>query len=152
MLTKNGPKILEYNVRFGDPETQVIFPLVDDDLIALLYASATNQSLPDSIKLSSDKCMTVVIASEGYPGHYPKGGLISFPDELPEKTDIIHAGTILKEGKIYSNGGRVLSVTSKDKTIFKARDKIYSLCEAINYKSKYYRKDIAYREMKRLCE
>ena len=68
MLTQNGPKILEYNVRFGDPETQVMPPLVEDDLIALLYASATNQSLPDSIKLSSDKCMTVVIASQGDPG------------------------------------------------------------------------------------
>ena len=152
MLTENGPKILEYNVRFGDPETQVMFPLVEDDLIALLYASATNQSLPDSIKLSSDKCMTVVIASEGYPGDYPKGDLISFPTELPAKTDIIHAGTLLKEGKIYSNGGRVLSVTSQDETILKAKDKIYSLCEAINYKRKYYRKDIAHREMKRLCE
>ena len=152
MLTENGPKILEYNVRFGDPETQVMFPLVEDDLIALLYASATNQSLPDSIKLSSDKCMTVVIASEGYPGDYPKGDIISFPTELPAKTDIIHAGTLLKEGKIYSNGGRVLSVTSQDETILKAKDKIYSLCEAINYKRKYYRKDIAHREMKRLCE
>ena len=152
MLTQNGPKILEYNVRFGDPETQVMFPLVEDDLIALLYASATNQSLPDSIKLSSDKCMTVVIASQGYPGDYPKGDLISFPSALPKKTDIIHAGTALKEGKIYSNGGRVLSVTSQDGTILKAKEKIYSVCEAIDYDNKYYRRDIAHREIKRLSE
>ena len=150
MLTQNGPKILEYNVRFGDPETQVMFPLVEDDLIALLYASATNQSLPDSIKLSSDKCMTVVIASQGYPGDYPKGDLISFPSELPEKTNIIHAGTALKEGKVYSNGGRVLSVTSQDETISKAKEKIYSVCKAIDYDNKYYRRDIAHREIKRL--
>ena len=152
MLTKDGPKILEYNVRFGDPETQVMFPLVEDDLIGLLYASATNQSLPESIKLSSYKCMTVVIASQGYPDSYPKGDLISFPSELPEKTDIIHAGTILKEGKIYSNGGRVLSITSQDETILKAREKIYSVCEAIDYQEKYYRKDIAHREIKRLSD
>ena len=152
MLTQKGPKILEYNVRFGDPETQVMFPLVEDDIIALLYASATNQNLPESIKLSKDKCMTVVIASQGYPGNYPKGDLISFPSELPEKTDIIHAGTVLKEGKIYSNGGRVLSVTSQDETILKAREKIYSLCDSIDYQEKYYRKDIAHREIKRLSE
>ena len=152
MLTQNGPKILEYNVRFGDPETQVMFPLVEDDLIALLYASATNQSLPDSINLSSEKCMTVVIASQGYPGDYPKGDLISFPSELPEKTNIIHAGTALKEGKIYSNGGRVLSVTSQDETILKAKEKIYSVCEVIDYDNKYYRRDIAHREIKRLSE
>lgn len=152
MLTQKGPKILEYNVRFGDPETQVMFPLVEDDLIALLHASATNQNLPESIKLSKDKCMTVVIASQGYPGNYPKGDLISFPSELPEKTDIIHAGTVLKEGKIYSNGGRVLSVTSQDETILKAREKIYSLCDSIDYQEKYYRKDIAHREIKRLSE
>jgi phosphoribosylamine--glycine ligase len=152
MLTQKGPKILEYNVRFGDPETQVMFPLVEDDLIALLYASATNQNLPESIKLSKDKCMTVVIASQGYPGNYPKGDLISFPSELSEKTDIIHAGTVLKEGKIYSNGGRVLSVTSQDETILKAREKIYSLCDSIDYQEKYYRKDIAHREIKRLSE
>lgn len=150
MLTKDGPKILEYNVRFGDPETQVMLPLVEDDFIALLYASATNQTLPESIKLSNDKCMTVVIASQGYPENYPKGDLIKFPSELPEKTDIIHAGTLLKEGKIYSNGGRVLSITSQDETILKAREKIYSLCEAIDYKAKYYRNDIAHREIKRL--
>lgn len=152
MLTQKGPKILEYNVRFGDPETQVMFPLVEDDIIALLYASATNQNLPESIKLSKDKCMTVVIASQGYPGNYPKGDLISFPSELPKKTDIIHAGTVLKEGKIYSNGGRVLSVTSQDETILKAREKIYSLCDSIDYQEKYYRKDIAHREIKRLSE
>ena len=152
MLTQYGPKILEYNVRFGDPETQVMLPLVEDDLIALLYASATNQSLPNSIKLSSDKCMTVVIASQGYPEDYPKGDLISFPSELPEKTDIIHAGTALKEGKIYSNGGRVLSITSRDENILKAKEKIYSVCEAIDYDNKYYRRDIAHREIKRLSE
>ena len=150
MLTQNGPKILEYNVRFGDPETQVMFPLVEDDLIDLLYTSANNQSLPDSIKLSSDKCMTVVIASQGYPGDYQKGDLISFPSELPEKSDIIHAGTTLKEGKIYSNGGRVLSVTAQDETILKAKEKIYSVCKAIDYDNKYYRRDIAHREIKRL--
>lgn len=152
MLTDNGPKILEYNVRFGDPETQVMLPLVEDDFIALLYASATNQTLPESIKLSGDKCMTVVIASQGYPGDYPKGDLIKFPSELPEKTDIIHAGTLLKEGKIYSNGGRVLSVTSQGETILEAGKKIYAVCEAIDYEAKYYRKDIAHREIKRLAQ
>ena len=151
MLTKSGPKILEYNVRFGDPETQVLLPLIEDDFIALLYASALNQRLPVSIKISDEKCMTVVIASQGYPMAYPKGEPIYLPKTLPDKTSIIHAGTKLDSNNtIISNGGRVLNIISRDSDISKAARKIYSVCNQIQYKSKYYREDIAQKEIKRL--
>lgn len=151
MLTQSGPKILEYNVRFGDPETQVLLPLVEDDFIALLYASATQKPLPATLKLSSDKCMTVVVASQGYPGNYAKDESIILPTSLPEQTSIIHAGTKLNAaGELLSNGGRVLNITARASSIPEAAEKIYSICESIDYPSKYYRRDIAHREIKRI--
>ena len=153
MLTQNGPKILEYNVRFGDPETQVLLPLIEDDFIALLYASATHKPLPDSLSLSTDKCMTVVVASQGYPGSYPQDEGIILPKTLPEETSIIHAGTKLNTtGELLSNGGRVLNITARASSIPQAAEKIYSVCEQIDYPSKYYRRDIAHREITRLTE
>ncbi len=153
MLTQNGPKILEYNVRFGDPETQVLLPLIQDDFIALLYASATHKSLPNSLSLSTDKCMTVVVASQGYPGNYAQDECIVLPKTLPEETSIIHAGTKLNtDGELLSNGGRVLNITARANSIPQAAEKIYSVCERIDYASKYYRRDIAHREIKRLTE
>ena len=153
MLTKSGPKILEYNVRFGDPETQVLLPLIKDDFISILYTSALNQVLPPTIKLSEEKCMTVVIASKGYPTSYPKGESIYLPKNLPELTSITHAGTKLdSNNRIISNGGRVLNITSTDFDISKTAKKIYSVCDRIEFKSKYYRKDIAYKEIKRIVK
>lgn len=150
MLTESGPKILEYNVRFGDPETQVLLPLVEDDFVKLLYTSARNLPLPAEINLSSDKCMTVVIASDGYPGTYPKGEPINMPEVLPENTQIIHAGTLLDStDQILSNGGRVLTVTSRGDSIKETAQTIYSVCDSIDYKSKIFRRDIAHREIKR---
>ena len=150
MLTDSGPKILEYNVRFGDPETQVLLPLIEDDFVKLLYTSAQNRPLPANINLSTDKCMTVVIASRGYPGSYSKGEAINMPDELPDNTDIIHAGTLLdSSNQILSNGGRVLSVTSRGNSIKETAKTIYSVCDSIDYKSKVFRRDIAHREINR---
>ena len=150
MLTKSGPKILEYNVRFGDPETQVLLPLLQDDFLSLLYCSAKNDTLPTSINLSNHSCMTVVVASKGYPGSYPKGDIIQLPKDIPENATIIHAGTKLNQSKeIISNGGRVLNVTCNSEKIEDAANAIYSVCDSIKFQNKVYRRDIAYREINR---
>lgn len=150
MLTKSGPKILEYNVRFGDPETQVLLPLILDDFVSLLYRSAENKPLPKTLKVSDDRCMTVVIASEGYPGDYNKGERIEVPDNIPENVEIVHAGTQLNASKeVLSNGGRVLNVTCNSAHIQVAADTIYSVCDAIDFKHKIFRRDIAHREINR---
>ena len=150
MLTKSGPKILEYNVRFGDPETQVLLPLLQDDFVSLLYCSAKNDTLPTSINLSNHSCMTVVVASKGYPGSYPKGDIIQLPKDIPENATIIHAGTKLNQSKeIISNGGRVLNVTCNSEKIEDAANAIYSVCDSIKFQNKVYRRDIAYREINR---
>lgn len=150
MLTKSGPKILEYNVRFGDPETQVLLPLLQDDFVSLLYCSAKNDTLPTSINLSNHSCMTVVVASKGYPGSYPKGDIIQLPKDIPGNATIIHAGTKLNQSKeIISNGGRVLNVTCNSEKIEDAANAIYSVCDSIKFQNKVYRRDIAYREINR---
>lgn len=150
MLTKSGPKILEYNVRFGDPETQVLLPLLQDDFVSLLYCSAKNDTLPTSINLSNHSCMTVVVASKGYPGSYPKGDIIQLPKDIPGNATIIHAGTKLNQSKeIISNGGRVLNVTCNSEKIEDAANAIYSVCDSIKFQKKVYRRDIAYREINR---
>ena len=150
MLTKSGPKILEYNVRFGDPETQVLLPLLQEDFVSLLYCSAKNNTLPPSINISNHSCMTVVVASKGYPGSYPKGDIIKLPKDIPENATIIHAGTKLNQSKeIISNGGRVLNVTCNSEKIEDAANAIYSVCDSIKFQNKVYRRDIAYREINR---
>lgn len=150
MLTKSGPKILEYNVRFGDPETQVLLPLLQDDFVSLLYCSAQNDTLPTSINLSNHSCMTVVVASKGYPGSYPKGDIIQLPKDIPGNASIIHAGTKLNQSKeIISNGGRVLNVTCNSEKIEDAANIIYSVCDSIKFQNKVYRRDIAYLEINR---
>ena len=151
MLTVSGPKILEYNVRFGDPETQVLLPLIEDDFVSLLYLSAQKKPLPSKLKISSNRCMTVVIASKGYPGSYNKDVPITFPETIPDNIEIVHAGTRLNSSKeIRSNGGRVLNITCNSPTIEEAAKTIYSICDRINFKDKVFRRDIAYREMDRI--
>ena len=93
MLTSNGPKVLEFNVRFGDPETQVILPLVDQDLVPVLIDSALGNDLPDRLTVKNKSAIVVVLASKGYPESYPKGEVIHLPEELPVDSEIIHAGT-----------------------------------------------------------
>jgi phosphoribosylamine--glycine ligase len=150
MLTTNGPKVLEFNVRFGDPETQVILPLVEQDLVPVLLASAKGESLPKSLKFKDEFAMVVVLASEGYPGPYPKGEEITAPSNLPLSTLLIHAGTTsTPEGKVVSSSGRVLGAIGLGKTLQSARDSAYSLCESVQFPSKYYRRDIGHKEFSR---
>ncbi len=150
MLTSSGPKVLEFNVRFGDPETQVILPLIDEDLVPVLIASAKGDSLPQKLKIKDSYSMVVVLASNGYPGSYPKGEKIATPLDLPPSTLLIHAGTSSgKDGEIISSGGRVLGAVGMGKTLHDAKIAAYKLCEAVEFESKYYRKDIGHREFSR---
>ena len=150
MLTTDGAKVLEFNVRFGDPETQVILPLVDEDLVPVLIESSKGNPLPAELKIKSQSSMIVVLASKGYPEAYPKGEVITEPDEAPENSQLIHAGTALNEnGEIITNGGRVLGAVGCGNTLSDAKDNAYALCEMVYYKSKYYRKDIGHNEFSR---
>jgi phosphoribosylamine---glycine ligase len=150
MLTQDGPKVLEFNVRFGDPETQVILPLLDEDLVPVLLASAKGEDLPRNLKFKNESSMIVVVASKGYPESYPKGEIITIPFTLPENTDLIHAGTKQNEtGDIVSAGGRVLGAVGRGATLTEAAERAYALCDSIDFTSKFLRRDIGHRELNR---
>lgn len=145
MLTEEGLKVLEFNARFGDPETQVLMPMIKGDLFPVLEASARGNL--DGLKLGVEagSCVGVVIASAGYPGAYQKGQYISGLDTLDTDTLIFHAGTAYKDDGLVTNGGRVLSVVCRGKDITDALDQVYSQVEKIHFEGMHYRKDIAYR-------
>ena len=140
MLTPNGPKVIEYNCRFGDPETQVVLPLLDSDLLTVMQA-VTNETLADcEVKFSNKHACCVIMASKGYPASYEKGYEINIPTDLLDNTYV--AGAILKEGKLLTNGGRVLGVTSIADTLKSAIVESYKKVENINFDNRYYRNDI----------
>lgn len=145
MLTKDGPKLLEFNSRFGDPETQVYLPRMKNDLLDLLEA-CISQTL-DLVELQwvEDACVCVVMASGGYPGNYAKGTTISGIEDadLLPNTKVFHAGTKLNNGQFVTNGGRVLGVTSWAPNIREARDAAYAAVKKINFEGAQYRNDIA---------
>ena len=150
MLTPDGPKVLEFNVRFGDPETQVILPLVDDDLVPILISSSLGQSLPVKLNCKNQSAMVVILASKGYPEKYPTGELISAPSKIPENSQLIHAGTKLNSD--YQNitcGGRVLGAVGLGNDLLEAKNNAYKLCEMVDFTSKYFRKDIGHKEFSR---
>ncbi|MFO8026050.1 MAG: phosphoribosylamine--glycine ligase, partial [Opitutales bacterium] len=150
MLTETGVKVLEYNVRFGDPETQVLLPMLEGDLVPLLLASAKGESLPKEIEFKEGAAMVVVLAAGGYPGPYAKGKPITFPSGLPEGAAIVHAGTKRTEdGSIVTAGGRVLGVSGQAPTLEEAAKIAYSVCHQIEFEEKYLRRDIGYRELNR---
>ena len=149
MLTPDGPKVIEYNCRFGDPETQVVLPLLDGDLAAIMLACA-NGTL-DQVKIDWHKraAVCVVMASAGYPGSYAKGKEITGLTDVPENSVVFHAGTKLVDDKIVTNGGRVLGVTAFADDIKAARDKAYEAVEKISFEGAFCRKDIAWRALNR---
>jgi phosphoribosylamine---glycine ligase len=145
MLTKDGPKVLEFNARFGDPETQVYLPRLESDLVELLDASVTGTLGKMELKWSADACVCVVMASGGYPGNYAKGKAISGLEEanaLPN-TKVFHAGTALKDGNVVTNGGRVLGVTAWEPTLKEACRAAYTAVERIKFDGAQFRRDIA---------
>ncbi|MEY4917332.1 MAG: hypothetical protein RL616_1245 [Verrucomicrobiota bacterium] len=144
MLTKNGPKILEFNARFGDPETQVYLTRLENDLVELLDASASGTLAKHELKWSPLASVCVVMASGGYPGNYAKGKIITGLDaanKLP-CTKVFHAGTALKDGQIVTNGGRVLGVTALGKDLRAAQAAAYVAVEKIHFEGVQFRRDI----------
>lgn len=150
MLTTEGAKVLEFNVRFGDPETQVILPLLEDDLVPLLLQSARGQKMPEEVAFKNESSMVVVLTSAGYPESYPKGETLLIPGEIPAGSEIIHAGTLKnEEGEIVTAGGRVLGAVGTGETLAMAKEKAYALCSLIEFPSKFFRNDIGHREFSR---
>ena len=145
MLTKNGPKILEFNARFGDPETQVYLTRLENDLVELLAASVCGSLGSLELKWSPLASVCVVMASGGYPGNYPKGKVITGLDEAARLPDVkvFHAGTALKDGQIVTNGGRVLGVTALGQDLRAAQTAAYAAVEKIHFDGAQFRRDIA---------
>ena len=147
MITKDGPKVIEYNCRFGDPETQVVLPLLESDLLTIMQAT-TNQTLADvEVKFSSKSACCVVMASNGYPLHYEKGFKITIDESIKDKVYV--AGAALNDkGEMVTSGGRVLGAVETANTLKEAIDKAYKLVDKIHFDNAYYRKDIGARALK----
>ena len=146
MLTENGPKVLEYNARFGDPEAQVVLTRMESDIIDVCEACIDGTLDKIDLKFMDDAAVCVVLASDGYPLSYKKGFEITGLENFKNKNDFycFHAGTIFnKDGKIVTNGGRVLGVTATAATLKEARKKAYEACNWVSFENKYMRTDIA---------
>ena len=151
MLTKDGPKVLEFNARFGDPETQVVLPRMKGDLVECFLACDNGTLTEDMVQWEDDWAVSVVLASAGYPGHYEKGKKIVGIDDANalDGVTVYHAGTKLAEnGDILTNGGRVLDVTAVAPTFEDARNKAYEACDKIWFEGKTYRHDIGIKAIK----
>ena len=142
MITKDGPKILEYNVRFGDPETQSVLFRLETDLSEIISAVINNKLKDIDIKYSDDSAICVMLTSGGYPESYEKGKLITGLDTLDKDIVVFHSGTKLLDNKLVTNGGRVISITAKGKTVKEAEKKVYENIKKINFEGMHYRTDI----------
>ena len=146
MITKNGPKVIEYNCRFGDPETQVVLPLLKTDLLTVMRA-VTEERLSDiEVEFSSDSACCVIMASSGYPEAYGKGYEITVPDEI--KDSVYVAGAAEKDGKLVTSGGRVLGAVATANELKSAIDSAYALVDKIHFDNAYFRHDIGARALK----
>jgi len=148
MMTSEGPKVLEFNARFGDPETQVLLPRLETDLVEIMQAIIDGHLGDINIQWSLDHCVGVVMASGGYPGKYQTGYEIEGLDNLDSDIQVFHAGTKLDSDKVLTSGGRVLTVVASGKSIAEARDKVYTNIPRISFDGATYRTDIALREVK----
>jgi phosphoribosylamine--glycine ligase len=150
MLTASGPSVLEYNTRFGDPETQVVLPRLKTDVLTLLWRAATGTLAGTTLDVRPESALCVVVAAKGYPEKFPKGDVIKFPATLPPETFVYHAGTARNPaGEIVTQGGRVLGVTALAPTLREAATRAYAACELIECPSKYFRRDIGARQLNR---
>jgi len=145
MITNNQPKVLEFNARFGDPETQVVLPRLKTDLVDIMLAVINNNLDQIEIEWNEDACVGVVMASGGYPGSYQTGFPITGLDELDEEIMVFHAGTRTGStlGQVLTSGGRVLTVAATGKTTAEARQKVYNNISRIRFEGCHYRQDIA---------
>ena len=144
MLTEDGPKVLEYNARFGDPEAQVVLPRMKNDMIEVMQACVEGRLDEIELEFEENAAVCVVLASDGYPIAYQKGYPIEGLDAFDNREDYFcfHAGTAVKDGKIVTNGGRVLGITAKGEDLVKARQKAYEAVSWVNFENKYMRHDI----------
>ena len=153
MITEDGPKLIEFNVRFGDPETQVLMARLKSDLVPLLQATIDGDIQNRHVELSDRTALCVVMAAKGYPEDYKKGTRINHlehADDLPDVT-VFHAGTKFENGEYFANGGRVLGITAIGNTITEAQKKAYNAVDAIDWKEGFCRRDIGWRAVKRLA-
>lgn len=150
MLTADGPKLIEYNVRFGDPECEAIMPRVEGDFAALLHAVATGTPF-EQPALSNDTTMTVIVAAKGYPGTPVKDGPIRDLDaaETVPGVTVFQAGTAERNGQIVATGGRVLAVTARGRSLGEARERAYRAVDLIDFPDGFHRRDIGWRELER---
>lgn len=153
MLTKDGPKVIEYNCRFGDPETQVVLPLLESDLLTVMRAVADGRLAETEVKFSDGACCCVVMASDGYPGKYETGFEITLPGKYEDCEDVFVAGAKLSPSalpggaKLLTSGGRVLGATAKANDLRTAIDRAYALTEKISFGNAYCRSDIGARAL-----
>ncbi|MBR6710646.1 MAG: phosphoribosylamine--glycine ligase [Selenomonadaceae bacterium] len=151
MITSEGPKVVEFNARFGDPETQVVLPLLESDLVSIMCACADGTLAEQEIKWSKGSAVCVVLASGGYPGSYRKGYEITGLGKAKAlNTLVFHAGTGEKDGKILTAGGRVLGIVATGGDVREAVDKAYKGVGEVRFQDMHYRKDIAHRALERL--
>jgi phosphoribosylamine--glycine ligase len=151
MITAEGPQLIEYNVRFGDPETQVLMLRLTSDLLPALIAARDGQLKNFSLRLSDDAALTVVMAAKGYPGDYAKGTAIEGLDAAAraEGVEIFHAGTRAENGRILANGGRVLNVSARGRTVREAQARAYRAVDLIQWPQGFCRHDIGWRAVER---
>jgi phosphoribosylamine---glycine ligase len=149
MLTAEGPKLIEYNVRFGDPECQVLMMRLESDLLEIMHAAAMGKlAEAQPPRFTDDVALTVVVAANGYPGTPEKGGEIDGIDAV-EAAKVFHAGTALNDGKLVASGGRVLNVTARGRNVAEAQSLAYAAAKRIRFPGGFYRRDIGWREVER---
>ncbi len=150
MVTSIGPRVVEFNVRFGDPECQVLMPSLETDPVQIMEDIALRRFKASAVKLRPGATIIVVLAAGGYPGEIRKGDVISLPTQLPEGVDIVHGGTKrLPGGQVVTTGGRVLGVVAHGKTLAEAAERAYSVVPQIHFEGCHYRRDIGYRQLRR---
>ncbi|MFC1513812.1 phosphoribosylamine--glycine ligase [candidate division KSB1 bacterium] len=152
MITEDGPKVIEFNCRFGDPETQAVLPLVENDLIDLLMATTEGTISDHELKSSKKYSVCVIMASAGYPGRYEKGKKISNLEAIEQSDSrmVFHAGTKIEEGAYFTNGGRVLCVNALENDLESAISESYGIVKTISFENAYFRNDIGLKGLKRL--
>lgn len=151
MLTAKGAKVIEYNCRFGDPETQVVLPLLKSDLLEIMQAVEDERLADVNVEFSDGAACCVVIASKGYPQKYETGFEVT-EGKLPENATVFHAGTKLFENRIVTSGGRVLGVTATDENLVKAVAEAYKAVKFVHFDNEYYRKDIGKKALDKLAD
>ncbi|WP_379922859.1 phosphoribosylamine--glycine ligase [Erythrobacter sp. R86502] len=149
MLTADGPKLIEYNARFGDPECQVLMMRLESDLAAIMLACAKGELAGTALSFRDQTALTVVMAANGYPGTPEKGGAIALNNAEAEGAKVFHAGTALKDGALVASGGRVLAVTATGASVTEAQARAYAAVDAVRFPSGFCRRDIGWREAAR---